>query len=63
MGPETAITGPLSNTNITQMGPKSRKNTGRTKTSEEAESCHGNLWNEIQLKGPSREKWTQKKKK
>ena len=27
--------------------------------SEKAESCQENLWNEIQLKGPKRQKWTQ----
>ena len=27
--------------------------------SEKAESCRENLWNEIQLKGPSRQKQTQ----
>ena len=27
--------------------------------SEKAESCRGNLWNEIQLKGPYRQKQTQ----
>ena len=31
--------------------------------SEEAESCHGNLWNEIQLKEPYREKQTRKQQK
>ena len=31
--------------------------------SEKAESCRENLWNEIQLKGPYRQKQTQEKNK
>ena len=31
--------------------------------SEEAESCRENLWNEIQLKGPRRQKQTQEQNK
>ena len=31
--------------------------------SEKAESCQENLWNEIQLKGPQRQKQTQEQNK
>ena len=31
--------------------------------SEKAESCRENLWNEVQLKGPQRQKKTQEQKK
>ena len=31
--------------------------------SEKAENCRGNLWNEVQFKGPERQKWTQEQNK
>ena len=31
--------------------------------SEKTESCRENLWNEIQLKGPERQKWIQEQNK
>ena len=41
----------------------SRAEIGPEEQNEKAESCRKNLWSEIQLKGPQRQKLTQEQKK